>query len=223
MAKKLQLNRCWKHVRITIGEGYLEVREHKPNQTLVATLVMSLGLLFGAMLIASVDRSSDFAGVFAGVVLTVLPIAWVLVVYRIPRGLRFYPEQQSARNYRTIYGLILLSRWTNLRERQLEVQLCTVYSMEAADGKTKTAIALTGLFAAIGILGTVLSLGVSNKLHERRRTAYAIQAGGSKKPLAIFLSREYADRAVYMYEAALKNDLDGYRPSPNRFEKPPGA
>ena len=223
MAKKLQFNRCWKHIRTTVGEGYLEIIEHKPRQTFVASCVMALGVLFGLALISSLNRSADFAGIFAGTVLTALPIAWVLVVYRVPRGLRLYPEQQSARQYYSLYGIKFLSRWHDLNERSLEVQQRDVYSMEASDGKTKSAIALTGLFAAMGIFGWLLSLGVSNELQQRVRTAHAICIKGKRAPLAYFLFIAHADEMVENYDAALRNELDGYRAGTNRFEKRPGA
>lgn len=223
MAKKHQLNRCWKHIRRSVGEGYIEARENKPNQTIVATFVMGLGLMFGTMLVLSLNKSTNFESLFAAVVLTLLPIVWVLVVYRIPRGLRLYPEQLTAQRYRTLYGTKFFSKWFDLRDRKLVVQSVPVYSMEATDGKTKSAIALTGLFAAMGVFGWLLSLGVSNELQERQRVAYAIVIEGNTEPLALFLSRHHAEQAVAMFEAAKNKELDGYRSAPNRFEKRPGA
>ena len=160
---------------------------------------------------------------FTGIVLTLLPILWVLVVYRPSRGLRLYPEQQSARRFRLIYGLKLLSRWNDLRDRELVVEPCSVYSMEAKDGRTKTAIALTGIFHATGIIGTLLSLGASNELVEKQAIAFMIKVKGADQPLAIFLTRDSAQELIEMYCAACKNKLDGYRSAPNRFEKRPGA
>lgn len=223
MAKKLQFNRCWKHVRLTVGEGYIEIQEHKPRQTFIATCVMAVGLLFAMALILSISRSADFAGIFAGVVLTALPIAWVLVVYRLPRGLRLHTEQQLAQRYATVYGLVFFSRWHDLSERALEARQCKVYSMEASDGKTKSAIALTGLFAVMGGVGWLLSLGVSNGLQQQVRTAHTISIQGDDEPLAFFLFQQHVNEMVEMYGAALKNELGDYRPGPRRFEKRPGG
>lgn len=223
MAKKLPLNRCWQHVRITVGEGYIEVREIKRIQTLVATVVIGFAMMMGYLLFFVFSKSNLSELMFTGTVLTLVPIIWLLAVYRLPRGLRLYPEQQAAKRYRTIYGLCCFSKWTKLQDCFLVVKPVTVYSMQAPDGKTKTAIALTGVLHATGIIGTILSLGVTNELQERQETGYAVTIEGSNKPLALFTSREYPDRVIEMYGKALENKLDGYRPAPNRFEKPPGA
>ena len=144
----------------------------------------------GYLLFFVFNKSSLSEIMFTGTVLMLLPIVWILVVYRLPRSLRLYPEQQTAKRYRTIYGLCLFSKWTNLRDRALVVQPCTIYSMEAPDGKTKTAIALTGVLHATGIIGTILSLGVSNELTENRTIAYAITTDARTTARHVHVARD---------------------------------
>ena len=223
MARAMQKKHCWQNVRITIGEGYFSICEFKPIQTLVAMAAVCFGLVMGYLMFFVFSELNIPGIMFTATVLTLLPLVWVLVAYRMPHGLRIYPEQEAANRYRAVYGLRLFNKWTNLKDRALIVQPCSVVSMEAPDGNTKTAIALTGVLHATGIIGTILSLGVSNELKEKTTAAYAITAADSEKHLALLLSRSEADQVVEMYAAAKKNELDGYRRAPTRFEKRPGG
>ncbi|MGB0768750.1 MAG: hypothetical protein ACPGYV_13700, partial [Phycisphaeraceae bacterium] len=195
--------------RIELSDGFVEARERKRLQTLGATVGLGIGLLLGLMFVISLAGPIDPASLVAAGILTLIPIVLTVAMYRPPRALRLYPAERLARRYRKVLFWPVASKWIDLSAGGVSTRRETVVSKESTD-REGGAVALLGcLFALLGPLGLLLSLGMLREKREVRLPVFAIASEGARVPLAVFDRRAEADRVVSLYEALFEDASDG--------------
>ena len=129
-----------------------------------------------------------------------VPILTTLIVYRPPRVVWFYPNEQVAQRSCRLFRFYLFSRWIDLGGGVPVVRQVRVISKESrSDGGT---VAIGCLLMLLGPLGLLLSLGFANSGRQQRVRAYAIkQSETSKRKIAILMKKADAERVVELYEA----------------------
>lgn len=205
MAEKLKKKHCWGKARVTMSDGFIEIKERKLLATIgmLTMLAWPIGLFILLMIGQTYSGGIDSElMVVIGVVLSI-PVLATLAIYRLPRAVRLYPEEQLAQQCRMLFGASLFNRWHDLSQGPPSVERSHIIVKTTDEEGGSGAVALLGcLFALIGPLGLLLSLALQQKREVRERV-YVLTHDGAGLPLAVLEKRREIDRVIALYEAAL--------------------
>ena len=185
-----------------MGQGYIEVKERKLLATLGALFMLAWPVGTFLLLLIAMVTTNGFvleALIVLGVVLSV-PALMAVAFYRLPRALRLYPEEQVAHRFRALFHVALFNRWDDLSGLQPRLQRTTIVEREAGEQAGGGEALLGCVFALLGPVGLLLSLGLQKK-REVRRPASALVCDGMDGPLLLAQDRKTVARVAELYQA----------------------
>lgn len=200
MARQIKEKQCWAKVRIQLDDGVITVSERKlPASLFAGLLLVGPVVFFFVVYFAAFGQSVPQDLIVVACVMAV-PMLATLIIYRPPRVIRFYPNEQVAQRGRKLFHYHFATKWIDLNVGPPEVRQIRVLSKESrTDGG---AVAVGCFLMILGPLGMLLSLSLSGSGRQQRVRAYAIRkAGESNFTIAVLMKQADAQKIVALYEA----------------------
>lgn len=185
-----------------MGEGFVEVRERKLLATIGTAFMLAwpIGVFMLLWFASSSAGGIDTVTVIVLSVVLSIPALASTALYRFPRVLRLYVQEQLAHRYRAVYQLAVFSWWEDLSTTDLEVRREYVVEREADDKAGGSVVLLGCVFALLGPIGLLLSLGLQKK-RDVRKPVYALRCGRHSPPLLILEKRKEVERVAELFQA----------------------